>query len=226
MVNFAAWLQEAVLDYCVMLLELRTTAMQTKKKQKKNPAVYVTRLINDLQAVFTPTAINKLAAYREKRIDSEGEQFERALVLVRPSTSGGDRRALAVTELQSLGLLKEGRASTSRGSDLHGDSIVMQTEPVAVVSTALTTLPAIHTTVDKQQHQQQRAEQRSRQRRAVTASKDKTVIVKEPGQAEILSECFATMAAVLSRLLLRKQRDPIALCAVRRCFCLTVLLFC
>ena len=224
MVNFAAWLQEAVLDYCVMLLELRTTAMQTKKKQKKNPAVYVTRLINDLQAVFTPTAINKLAAYREKRIDSEGEKFERALALVRPSTSGGDRRALAVTELQSLGLLKEVRASTSRGSDLHGDSIVVQTEPAA--STALTTLPAIHTTVDKQQHQQQRAEQRSRQRRAVTASKDKTVIVKEPSQSEILSECFTTMAAVLSRLLLRKQRDPMALCAVRRCFCLTVLLFC
>ena len=223
MVNFAAWLQEAVLDYCAMLLELRTSAMQAKKKQKKNPAVYVSRLINDLQAVFAPTAINKLAAYREKRIDSEGEQFERALALVRPSTSGGDRRALAVTELLSLGLLKEGRASTSRGSDLHSDSIVVQTEPAA--STSLTTLPAIHSTVDKQQHQQQRAEQRSRQRRAVSASKDKTVIVKEPSQAEILSECFTTMAAVLSRLLLRKQRDPMALCAVRRCFCLTVLLF-
>jgi hypothetical protein len=207
MVNFTYWVQEALLDYCTMLLDIRTKALHEKKKSKKNPAVYVTKLMNDLMAVFTKTAIAKFTAYREKRIEEDSVGWEKALTFVRPSTSGGNKADLARSDLESAGLLPKASTQTatqvvltvteSDHDSLHG----------ADTSAAATTLPDIN-------RAQSRAEARSRQRRAKSAGGKAGEVAQERSLQEILTECFATFAALMPRLLLQKERSPFNWCHV------------
>jgi len=102
MINFTSWIQEALLDYCNMLQELRLAAILEKKKNK-NPAVYVTRLINDLLAVFTKTAITKLTAFQNRRAEEDSVGYEKAITLVKPQTSAG-KRATTSTKMGGTSL--------------------------------------------------------------------------------------------------------------------------
>jgi hypothetical protein len=220
MVNFTAWVQEALLDYCALLLEMRSTALQEKKKKNKNPAVYVTRLINDLMQVFTKIAVAKLTAFRQKRLEEDSVGWEHSVEFVRPSTTGGSKAEQARAELQSAGLLSRlGAASGSQdgsdtkvkviASDPDGDSVSLADfEANSEARSGGSTLPNI-----KQQTERQRSQQRSRQRRARSAGKV-AAEPKEPSQQEIFLECFSTVAAVLSRLITQKERNPFLLCSV------------
>jgi hypothetical protein len=213
MVNFSYWVQEALLDYCTLLLDIRTKALHEKKKRKKNPAVHVTRLMNDLMAVFSATAVAKVQAYRDKRLEQDAAGFERALVFVRPSTSGGNRAELARSDLESDGLLP--RAKTPLGARVVTPSVGPTGENnghqrggrIEETASKSVTLPSID---------QQRAETRSRQRRGRSPGKD-TQQEREPSQQEVLTQCFAVVAAMLARLILQKERSPAAFCSVRPC---------
>jgi hypothetical protein len=220
MFNFTAWVQEALLDYCTLLLGMRTTALQEKKKLKKNPPVYVTRLINDLMQVFTKIAVTKLVAFRQKRLEEDSVGWEHTVEFVRPSTTGGSKAEQARAELQSAGLLPRLAASGSQdgsetkvkviASDPDGDSVSLadyEAQSEARSTAGAGTLPNI------KQTERQRSQQRSRQRRARSAGKE-TAEPREPSQQEIFQECFATVAAVLSRLITQKERNPFLLCSV------------
>ena len=223
MVNFSAWVHEALIEYCNMILDIRSTVAIEKKKLKKNPAVYINRLINDLLMVFTKTAVSKITAYKEKRTQEDPVGWERAIHFDRPSTCGGSKVIKARQELQSAGLL------IAPGEIGGGGDIVVVGE-VGHESN----LDCIDPFADPKQHQANNTTSTTstaalvqnslphikphspNSRRSKSAgTKDKAVDAKHPSQHDIFLECFTIVAAHMTKLILKKERNPFILCRVR-----------
>lgn len=230
--TFTYWVQEALLDYSALLLEHRNTALFEKKQHKKNPAVHIMRLMNDLAAMYSETAVAKLTAYQALCLEQDAASWARNLAFIRPSTLGGDRRALARTELDTVGLVvrpkppevpepvateeggaakakaaAQGKVKSAAGRTTQDPSRIVK----ASKEEAQLCLPAI-------EGQRGTAEGKPRQRwGAKSAGTDATPVVKEQSAEEVLHQCFATMAATMARLLLQKDRTAYTMCEVRHC---------
>lgn len=225
MVIFTSWIQEAIVQYCTMLQELRLTSLQDKKKNKRS-AVYVERLVNDLLLVFTKTVVGKLTAFREKCLEKDSASWERSLVLVKPGTcmEGMLRFAQSHGLAHSVASMKRAQepvipldvsisANTNSGTASLSGSIGGESQgslkaesqqcDSSLGNRPSATLPSIA------KPKLTAAQSRNQKK------KEEAFVPKVLTQDEILVQCFHTVAAQLSRNITHRVRTPFDLCAVR-----------
>ncbi len=242
--NFTAWIQEALLDYCHMLQELRLAAQQEKKKSDKNPAVYVTRLINDLLSVFTKTVIAKLTAFRDKRAEQDSVGWENTITFVKPQTSLSRKRPRGmmssksskivdgssvksiIPSLESMRLQDGDSNEHSLNGSRFGGSFADDDASVdSWQSDASSSRPAPTAQHPSQKNPQPQLKKSSTlpniNKPKLTAAqsrnlkkKEETFVPKPPTAEEVLMQCFDIVAAHLARILTHNQNNPFDLTRV------------
>jgi hypothetical protein len=216
MLNFTAWWHEAIREYCTLLTEFKDSAQQEKKKLKKNPPVYINRLINDLLNVFSKQVLAKLAQHKQKKLDEDSVGWANsiALISIGPKNSFdfsalvGDgtvtrRATFDLGNNNSPGALSDSDSQDSGGGGEKKQQLLLL--PDINNRTQLTTAPpgsAGGTAASRRARAKKLAEQ----------------VPKEPTQEEIIAECYNIVAAKMSKLVCAKQRSPLHLCAVSTTF--------
>lgn len=235
MLNFTSWVHEALYEYSVMLQGLRHT-VQLDKKKKRKPAVYVTRLINDLLAVYTKTAVAKLVAYRDKRYEEDSVGWEASIVLIKPSTSGGRRPGTrgesltaapympsgvpmpvdpfaddgSVHSSMTKGSLVSKGSRASKGTTASKDSSAAN-KPAKLSAPPLPPMVLPDIRAKSPNRSEVKSRNNGRQKKVVEVVKVKT-------EEEILLDCFNVLASQLARLITQKLRDPFDTCWVSHCY--------
>lgn len=228
MLNFTSWIHEALFEYSTMLHGLYRNALLEKKKKhkEKKPAVYVVRLINDLLAVYTKTAVAKLVAYQSKRQEEDSLGWEDSIRLIKPSTSGGPRPGTRGESAVAKITAKMGTdTGTGASSSSLSATVHFQKDSVALSSTSTASKPTesdsapplppppgmlpdiLKRSASASRGGEVRSRNNGRQRKVVEQVKPKT-------EEEVLTECFAVLASQLALLMSQKMRNPAEMCRV------------